>query len=220
MEHDDLYLLEAYFPRTCFASAEHPHMPRPQIAIYEPDIEKAGSYLISDPMKLEPEFADLLGTIEQHLDLLAVAPSIPRGAYKLWVCNQVFEHLENPYKGAANIFELLQPGGVLVASSPFHAPNHGAPYDYWRYAPRGKVEMLRSVGFEVLVVCLFDTKVGVVAGTSVGVDGWYFSDHDMLEGFTCYQGDWVDAAGSEWTFNIHVVARKPLKNTNEEVEVG
>jgi hypothetical protein len=179
--------------------------------------------------------------------------------------------------------------------------------------------MLRSVGFEVLVVCLFDTKVGVVAGTSVGVDGWYaraserhsearasdrakrerstsearaseraererstsertsearakherangrsaskarartskprtskprpskprpsrprpikrsppltsrgalcryFSDHDMLEGFTCYQGDWVDAAGSEWTFNIHVVARKPLKNTNEEVEVG
>jgi hypothetical protein len=42
----------------------------------------------------------------------------------------------------------------------------------------------------------------------------------MLEGFTCYQGDWVDAAGSEWTFNIHVVARKPLQNTNEEVEVG
>jgi hypothetical protein len=83
-------------------------MPRPQIAIYEPDIEKAGSYLISDPMKLEPEFADLLGTIEQHLDLLAVAPSIPRGAYKLWVCNQVFEHLENPYKGAANMCVALE----------------------------------------------------------------------------------------------------------------
>jgi len=74
------------------------------------------------------------------------------------------------------------------------------------------VKVLQDAGFEVLMICVFDVNVGLYAGYSVGVDAFYFDNEDILAGFTCFCGsEGVRAAGSEHTFNIHAVARKPLK---------
>lgn len=50
-------------------------------------------------------------------------------------CDSVVEHSRNPWKLAANIERLLNPGGTLFVSVPFVWRIHAYPDDYWRMTP-------------------------------------------------------------------------------------
>jgi SAM-dependent methyltransferase len=49
------------------------------------------------------------------------------------LCTEVLEHAEEPARLIAEMRRVLRPGGTLVATIPFSARVHHAPYDYHRF---------------------------------------------------------------------------------------
>lgn len=69
------------------------------------------------------------------------------------ICEQVLEHVAEPFVAAEHLFQLCKPGGHLVVSTPFLIKVHELPMygmlDYWRFTPRGLRTLLERAGFEV-----------------------------------------------------------------------
>jgi len=64
------------------------------------------------------------------------------------ICCSVLEHVDNVFKMAENISSILEPGGVLFISVPFHWRFHGYPSDYWRFTPEGVKYMFKNFAFD------------------------------------------------------------------------
>ncbi len=69
------------------------------------------------------------------------------------MCEQVIEHVVDPWAAAANLRGLCSPGGHVVVSTPFLIRVHELPewglHDYWRFTPRGLQTLLERAGLEV-----------------------------------------------------------------------
>lgn len=48
-----------------------------------------------------------------------------------------FEHLERPWEVSAEIEKILRPGGGFFIQTHFNFPEHGFPFDYFRYTTEG-----------------------------------------------------------------------------------
>lgn len=81
------------------------------------------------------------------------APVVDRGTFEVVICEQVLEHVIDPWAAAANLRELTAPGGHLVVSTPFLIKVHELPLfgmnDYWRFTPRGLRALLERSGLVV-----------------------------------------------------------------------
>ena len=69
------------------------------------------------------------------------------------ICEQVLEHVVDPWAAARNLRGLCVPGGRVVVSTPFlirihELPEYGMP-DYWRFTPRGLRVLLEGAGLTV-----------------------------------------------------------------------
>lgn len=86
--------------------------------------------------------------------LAGVAEDIPlsNDSVDVVLCNQVFEHVEDPIKVASEIFRILKPGGIFLGSAPSVSPIHLEPHDYWRFTEFGMKKLLNKVGFEDVYV--------------------------------------------------------------------
>ncbi|MGH2966049.1 MAG: class I SAM-dependent methyltransferase [Solirubrobacterales bacterium] len=81
------------------------------------------------------------------------APLEEPGRFDVVICEQVLEHVADPWTAAANLGGLCKPGGHIVVSTPFmirvhELPAYGLP-DYWRFTPRGLRTLLEGAGLEV-----------------------------------------------------------------------
>jgi SAM-dependent methyltransferase len=85
-----------------------------------------------------------------------VAPSYPEfdicnGPYPdrfdLVIAEQVFEHLLWPYRAGRNVYEMLNPGGHLLISTPFLLKIHNHPVDCSRWTELGMKHFLAECGF-------------------------------------------------------------------------
>jgi SAM-dependent methyltransferase len=69
------------------------------------------------------------------------------------ICEQVIEHVVDPWAAARNLRELCVPGGHVVVSTPFLIRIHELPmygmHDYWRFTPRGLRTLLEGAGLTV-----------------------------------------------------------------------
>ncbi|MGH2961510.1 MAG: class I SAM-dependent methyltransferase [Solirubrobacterales bacterium] len=69
------------------------------------------------------------------------------------ICEQVLEHVPDPWGAAANLRRLCAPGGHVIVSTPFLVRVHElelfAMRDYWRFTPRGLGTLLEGAGFEL-----------------------------------------------------------------------
>jgi len=93
-----------------------------------------------------------------HMDICTTSTSdaevwqqIPRdGGFKFVIATQVFEHLEHPFRCAANLFKIVGAGGVVVFTAPFAYPWHGVPKDFFRYTSEGLAQVAEAAGFTIL----------------------------------------------------------------------
>ncbi|HVP29664.1 MAG TPA: methyltransferase domain-containing protein [Myxococcota bacterium] len=81
------------------------------------------------------------------------APLGDRGPFDVVICEQVLEHVADPFAAAANLRGLCAPGGHVIVSTPFLVRVHELPlyglHDYWRFTPRGLRSLLERAGLEV-----------------------------------------------------------------------
>lgn len=58
-------------------------------------------------------------------------------SFNFIICNNVFEHLNNPRKAAKEIFRCLRKNGKAIIVTPFLFPIHDEPFDFFRYTEHG-----------------------------------------------------------------------------------
>ena len=72
---------------------------------------------------------------------------LEKQAFDLIIAEQVFEHLLEPGRAAANTFEMLRPGGWALVTTPFLIRIHNEPTDCTRWTPLGLQSLLLAAGF-------------------------------------------------------------------------
>jgi SAM-dependent methyltransferase len=81
------------------------------------------------------------------------APLTEERRFDVVICEQVLEHVEDPWAAAENLRGLCVPDGLVIVSTPFLIKVHELPelgmYDYWRFTPRGLRLLLERAGLEV-----------------------------------------------------------------------
>ena len=94
------------------------------------------------------------------------APITIERRFDVVICEQVLEHVVDPWGAAANLRKLTTPGGHVIVSTPFLIKVHELPQfdlrDYWRFTPRGLRTLLQSAGLEVDKVDTWGSRRGVI----------------------------------------------------------
>ena len=95
------------------------------------------------------------------------APIEDRGRFDVVICEQVLEHVDDPWGAAANLRDLAVPGGHVIVSTPFLVRVHELPIyamrDYWRFTPRGLTTLLERAGLDVYETGSWGNRDCVVA---------------------------------------------------------
>lgn len=68
--------------------------------------------------------------------------------FDLILANQVWEHLDRPYRALGHVRQMLRDGGHFWIAVPFYIPFHAAPYDCSRWSARGLKNLLIEGGFD------------------------------------------------------------------------
>jgi SAM-dependent methyltransferase len=74
------------------------------------------------------------------------AETLPR-QFDLIIADQVFEHLQWPYRAGRNVWRMLRPGGHFIIATPFLVRVHRVPIDCSRWTADGLRYLLRECGF-------------------------------------------------------------------------
>ena len=94
------------------------------------------------------------------------APIADEHRFDVVICEQVLEHVVDPWGAAANLRALTVPGGHVIVSTPFLIKVHELALfdmrDYWRFTPRGLRTLLESAGLEVDTVGTWGNRACVV----------------------------------------------------------
>lgn len=69
--------------------------------------------------------------------------------FDLIIAEQVFEHLQYPYRAGKNLFSMLNPGGYLLLTTPFLIKVHPSPLDCSRWTEDGLKFLMEECGFEL-----------------------------------------------------------------------
>jgi SAM-dependent methyltransferase len=113
---------------------------KPYAPIYEPYFQRCTSVDVA----VSPH--DISG-----VDVIATADSVPfeDASFDCVICTEVLEHCPNPGAVLGEIRRVLKPGGRLFLTTPFIAPLHEMPYDFYRYTPSALRELASRQGLAV-----------------------------------------------------------------------
>ena len=82
-----------------------------------------------------PEFDICASTLGEQFDLI--------------IAEQVFEHLQWPYRAGKHVHQMLRPGGHFLITTPFLIRVHEAPDDCSRWTETGIRYLLAECGFDL-----------------------------------------------------------------------
>lgn len=118
---------------------------------------------------------------------------------------ELFEHLEKPYEAAADLYNILAPGGVVLFTAPQQAQYHKVPQDFLRYTKEGAKHVMEVAGFCVPPQLMagsgdfiFDTA------RNTGMQLQDFTIEELDEGYQRGYDSIADGA-----ITIHAMAFKP-----------
>ena len=77
--------------------------------------------------------------------------NVEDNTYECIVCDQVLEHVKNPFNAVNEMRRVLKPEGLLFLTTVFMYPIHSHPSDYWRFTPDA-LELLCE-DFSKIVIC-------------------------------------------------------------------
>lgn len=102
--------------------------------------------------KYAGEYVALDGRAGINIDVVGDVAATPfaDGEFDAVVCNQVLEHVREPWKVVAEIARILKSGGKCILTAPFLQPYHADPGDYFRYTKEGMKSLFASAGFDIL----------------------------------------------------------------------
>lgn len=86
---------------------------------------------------------------EKHVDIHNMPYSDESFDYV--IANQVFEHIENPWKAIDEVYRVLKVGGHVIITTPFLMQIHSLPTDYWRFTPDALKLLCRK--FRKIIQC-------------------------------------------------------------------
>lgn len=75
--------------------------------------------------------------------------SVPDETFDLVICEQVLEHVADPWRAARTLRDLARPGGHVLVSTPFLVRVHKEPADFWRFIPDGLRVLLESADLDI-----------------------------------------------------------------------
>jgi len=78
-----------------------------------------------------------------------VCSGVLKTKYDLIIAEQVFEHLLRPYQAGKNVYEMLNPGGYFLITTPFLLRIHPHPVDCSRWTETGLQYFLAECGFNL-----------------------------------------------------------------------
>lgn len=80
------------------------------------------------------------------VDVVADITDLPfeENSFDAATCEQVLEHVPNPYKAAEELKRVVRPGGLIHIATPFLFPWHPSPSDYTRWTCEGLQELFRG----------------------------------------------------------------------------
>jgi SAM-dependent methyltransferase len=67
--------------------------------------------------------------------------------YDVVLCDNVLEHVTDPFSATRTLFDLCRPGGLCFVAAPFLYRVHYSPGDYWRFTRDGLERLLACAGF-------------------------------------------------------------------------
>jgi SAM-dependent methyltransferase len=104
-------------------------------------------------------------------DLVGDAHWLPirSDAAGLAVMVEVLEHLTDPPLAVAECYRVLQPGGLLIITTPQYWHVHKHPGDYFRFTDEGLQLLCRRAGFEILE-CRSRGGVGLILFHAIRVN--------------------------------------------------
>jgi SAM-dependent methyltransferase len=94
-----------------------------------------------------------------EFDLCNPPPQLPR--FDVVLCEQVLEHVVDPWRAIRTLHDLARAGGHVVITTPFLFRLHNDPEDFWRFTPDGMKVLVRSAGLEVLKVDTWGNRAAV-----------------------------------------------------------
>lgn len=93
-------------------------------------------------------------------------PISERRTFDVVICEQVLEHVVDPWGAAANLRDLCAVDGHVIVTTPFLIRVHELPmyamHDYWRFTPRGLRILLEQSGLKVDTVGSWGNRECVV----------------------------------------------------------
>lgn len=144
---------------------------RDNVWITERFKERGVTYIVLD--YVDTYHPDIVGDIQ---DL-----PLPDASQEAIVCNAVLEHVEDPIKGAREMYRVLEPGGYCFVYVPFlyyyHA-HEGYYHDYWRFTKDSLQSMFK--GFSVIEICSVRGPLETLIRLSPLGRGAFFQDLAFL----------------------------------------
>lgn len=99
---------------------------------------------------------------EDQVDIIGDSASLPFKSeqFKIVICQAVLEHVQLPLQTVAEIYRVLEPGGIVYIEIPFFQGYHAVPNDFQRYTVSGIQNLFGQ--FELV-------EKGVLAGPSSAI---------------------------------------------------
>jgi SAM-dependent methyltransferase len=88
-------------------------------------------------------------TSSRYPDLDICDPPAELDAHDVVICEQVLEHVADPWRAVRTLHDLCRPGGHVVVSTPFLIRVHPTPFDFWRFTEDGLRRLLEGAGLVV-----------------------------------------------------------------------
>lgn len=87
-------------------------------------------------------------------DIWGTAYDIPVNSseFDTVLCNDVLEHLEEPFEALKEAFRILKDGGYAIYTMPFYWHLHEVPRDFFRYSKFGIEYLFKKAGFEIIEI--------------------------------------------------------------------